>query len=403
MRFFNFIALLLFAVQLQAQDVEGYYVTESGKKVDGFFKFADFFETASLKFKQSRGGQFNSLPANVIEYGMTENKLKFEKHTVDIDISGNNSYSRNPEWLKQTVFLCVIVKGNATLYSYTKDYKTFFFFNNIANPAVVSQLIYRKYKKEDESIVESNAFRQQLYNAIPCPGQKASDFADILYDKKQLSEVFEKYNKCTGSKSEVYAVLKRSKFKYSAFAGVHNLNLEIVEASPAVEAESSVTYSFGGEVAYTFRSEDWGLFARVEFESLNSKNEDIYDRGFNSEQSIYKIEGSALNVVFGPRYNLMLSDRSTIIFDAGFCFSKPFATLKRSTLITTETGTSYPGANQEYDLEPGFAVSFGVGFNFDKYGLALRYMTDRDFLDDVYSTYKTKIDRIGLVFSYRLN
>lgn len=395
---------MFIVAQLHAQDIKGYYIGASGQKVEGFFKYGDYNDTPSLKFKTSRDAEYTSLSNDVVEYGLDEDKLKFEKHTVDIDISGNDSYRKNPEWLTHTVFLNLIVDGDTKLYSYTKDYNTKFFFSTKNKPNEVSQLIYKKYKMPDGTIAENAMFRQQLYNAVRCDGQSISEYTTILYDKKQLTDVVKHYNECTGSKSEVYGPKKKSDFKYSVFAGVHSLNVGITNSTPPVDSQSSVTYSFGGEVAYTFPSEKVSFYLFAEYESLDSEVVDDYDQGYNVLTSTYKIKGSALNFVFGPRYNFLLNDNNKIFMDAGFYFSVPFGDVKRTTLITPTTGESYSGVHNEYDLDTAFGLNFGVGYTFQKkYSIAFRYVTGRDFLDDVYSNFKTKISRVGVVVSYTLN
>lgn len=406
MRFFTLLIVLLFAVQLNAQEVEGYYITESGKRVSGFFKYEDFFDTPALKFKESKKGEFAGLPQDVAEYGMIEDNLKFEKHLVEIDISGNDSYKKNPVWSKQTIFLNVLVSGNATLYSYTKDYRTFFFLSTAAKPKEINQLVYKKYKLSDDSVVENSQFRQQLYNDVICKGQKVSDFSEIKYDKKELTDVFKNYNECSGSKSLVYGPKKKANFKYSLFAGIHSMSLGVDYVSPEADNESSFTYSGGAEVSYVFPSETWGLYARAEFESLNSKISDTYDKGYNVTEITYKVHGSAFSFMAGPRYHFLLSNSSNIYLETGFCMSQPFGSIERiETVYPINDGTPYAGDNREYDLTTSFALNFGAGYSFKKkYAVAFRVITKRDFLEDVKSTsFKTSFSRMGLAFIYTLN
>ncbi|MHA3788014.1 hypothetical protein ACX0HA_07375 [Flavobacterium hauense] len=402
MKFFTLIAALFFAAQLSAQDVEGYYITESGKKVNGFFKYGDFFETASLKFKQSRSGEFAVLPQGVVEYGAVDEKLIFEKHKVKIDFSGNNSNDKDPQWSTQEVFLNVLLKGKATLYSYTSNYKTVFFFSVESAQEQIDQLVYKQYILEDGTVAENKMFRQQLFNAVKCDGEQISDFTDIAYAQNKLIEVFQKYNKCKGVKSKVYGV-KKSNFRYSAFAGIHSLNVGIDSAVPPVSDQTNVNYTFGGEIAYVFPSEGPSLFFRIEYESLNSENVDSYDKVYNVFESSYKLSGSAFNFIFGPRYNFQITNKHSLYVDAGFCFSAPVADIKRTTLIHPVNGTPYNGEYSSFDLTPAFGLNFGIGYNFGRYGVAARYVTKRDFLDDTLSSFKTEISRLGLIVSYTIN
>ncbi|MCO6146709.1 hypothetical protein [Flavobacterium sp. NRK1] len=402
MKFFTLLIAAFFAVQLNAQDVKGYYITVSGNKTEGFFKYGDFYDAESLKFKQSRNDDYKGFSNDVVEYGMYDDNLKFEKHVVQVDVSGNDSFEKNPELQTRTVFLNVLIEGNATLYSYTKDYKTIFFFNTKAKPQEVTHLIYKKYKISDSETKENTGFRQQLYNAVRCDGQYVSDFKDIMYDKKQLMDVFKNYNSCKGYKSVIYGPKKKSGFNYSVFAGVNNLNVGISYAFPAVDNQSKINYNFGSEVTYVFHSERPALFFRVEYELLTSDVVDSYDQGYNVLESTYKIKGSALNFIFGPRYNFLLSEKSSILADAGFCFSQPFGDIKKTTIIyPVNNGEPYSGDHNEYNLTTGFGINLGVGYTFDKkYGIVFRYLTNRNYLEGQHSSFKTKINRVGIEFKY---
>jgi len=404
MRLLTLLLTLLFALQLQAQDVKGYYITDSGKKVDGYFKYADFFDTPALKFKESKNHEFSVLPQNVTEYGLIEDQLKFEKHSVKMDISGNNSFNKEPEWSDKTIFLNVLIEGNATLYSYTKEYKTTFFFTTIAKPNEVNQLIYKKYKVSEESVAENNSFRQQLYNGVKCDGQNVSDFTAVMYDKKQLSDVFKKYNECNGSKSEVYGPKKKSDFKYIIVAGVYNTSLDIPYATPEVDKANDITYGLGIEAAYTFPAETAEIFFRAEYELLKVKLESSRTLVYNTTTSIYDLDAQAVNIYIGPRYNFLLNDTSKISLDAAFGASIPFGDINQSTIITPPTGVKYGGETSHFSLEPGFCVNIGLGYTFyNKYGIYLKYETNRDFLDNTSSRYKTNVSRLGLNFRYTLN
>jgi len=404
MRLLTLFSSILFTLQLQAQDVKGYYITDSGKKVDGYFKYSDFFDTSSLKFKESKKDEFSVLPQNIIEYGLIEDQLKFERHLVKIDISGNDSFSKEPEWSDKTIFLNVLIEGIATLYSYTKDYKTTFFFSTAAKPGEVNQLVYKKYKISGESVAENNSFRQQLYNSVKCDGQNVSDFTAIMYDKKQFSEVFKKYNECNGSKSEIYGPKKKSDFKYTIVAGLYNASLEIPYALPEVGKANDIAYGLGIEASYVFPSETTEIFFRAEYELLKVKLKSSTNYVYNTTTSIYDLDTQVVNIYLGPRYNFLLNDSSKISLDAAFDASIPFGDITQSTIITTPTGVLYPGVPSHYNLEPGFCINFGVGYTFDnKYGIYFKCETNRDFLDNTSSHYKTNVSRLGLNLRYTLN
>jgi hypothetical protein len=295
-----------------------------------------------------------------------------------------------------------VVEGEAILYSYTKEYNTKFFLKT-KDTQEPEQLMFKKYQAADGAMTENNGFRQQLYNEVKCPGQTHKDFSDVLYDKKQLSDVVKNYNNCHDVKSkEYYNGLKReSGFSYTIIAGIYNLKFGLKGAEVEMGAQDNIKFGFGAEAAYTFRSENISLFAGLEYELMSSKLENSYKQPFNTVHKKYEIVGSALNFYFGPRYNLIINPRNKVFFDLAPGISVPFGDISETTTVITDTGNSYAGNASQYELKPGFYCNLGVGYAFDeKYGIALRYQTRRDFLDDVYSSYKTDITRLGIILRY---
>jgi hypothetical protein len=400
MRVFTLITAILFAIQTYAQDVKGYYITDSGKKVEGFFEVGDYNDSASLKFKVSRNAGTAAIPSDVVEYGVEEEQLKFEKHTVKIDVSKNSDVHSDPQWDSQTLFLNVVVKGNAALYSYTKDYITKYFFS-VGEQDNIRELIYKKHTDANGKAIENNAFRQQLYREVACKWQDASEFMELPYHEKQLEEVFVKYNKCVGSESETFGPVKESGFSYSIVAGIYNTNMEVTRAKPAVDDQTTVTYGFGAEAAYTFPSETFSFFAGVEFELMNVEVTDSAKLMASTTVSNYKMDSNAFNFYFGPRYNLVLNGRNKLFFDVAPGVSIPFGDITQTTIIIPDTGDPYPGIENSSELRAGFYVNLGMGYTFDeKYSIALRYQTRRGFLDDVNGMYDIGVSRVGLLLKY---
>ena len=404
MKIFTFLAALLFASVSYAQDIKGYYITASGQRTEGYFKQADFNDTASLRFSTSKKGEYAPLSDNVVEYGTDEDRLKFEKHNVNIDISGSDSTSKTPEFLTQTVFLNVILKGDALLYSYTKDYRTKYFLGTQDKPGI-NELVNKKYRLENGSTAENPMYRQQLFNALKCKRQTVSDFSGMLYGKKELAQVVQDNNDCMGSGSESFGPKRKSNFKYTVVGGAYNTMLKIPNGKPDVGSTGSDTnYGIGIEASYVFSSETTELFFRGEFETMNVTLDETKDLNYNYTRSIYKIKGTAVNIYVGPRYNVFINDNNKIFFDASFCISIPSGDITKETIITPPAGGEYNGQGFKYGLKPGFAVNLGVGYTLnDKFGLALRYETNRDFLDGASSAFKMNLSRLGLNLRYTLN
>jgi len=271
MRFFSVLSLLLLTMQSLAQDVKGYYITYDGNKVDGYFKQGDFNDLSSLEFKRSSKSGYIKMSADAIkEYGVG-NEFKFEKHFVQVDVSLSNTKDKNPQMKAETLFLSVVITGKTSLYSYTKDYNTKFFIKT-KDKAEPEQLIYKKYLLDNGAVGDNTTFRQQLYTLVNCKANSADYFANVVYYRKQLSDIVKEDNVCQGGVAEEFfnGTRKESEFHYSAFAGLYNQKFGLNNETPEVGENTKLTYSAGAEAMYTFPSEKASLFFRVEYESIQT-------------------------------------------------------------------------------------------------------------------------------------
>lgn len=405
MKFFTLLTVLFCAVFSHAQDVKGYYITESGKTVNGFFEDGDFNNHQGLKFKETRSAAAQNLPQDIVAYGIEDLNLKYEKHPVKIDVSTKNSRYKDPVWETKTLFLNVIVSGTASLYSYTKDYEMKFFYKTKDKPEI-EQLINKKYFATDTETAVNKAYRQQLYNAVNCKNKKASsDFIELIYDKTVLTNLFVEYNECVGSESNVYITIRESAFKFTAYAGVNSTTFGVTYAERVPEEGNDINFAVGAEVAYRFPSQASEFFFRAEYETINGKIQGRIDQGYNHVISTYDFSGSAINAYLGYRHNFALSHRNKLFLEGAFCMSIPSGDVDQNTLVYPASGIDpYPETSYDYAWDMGFCMDFGIGYVFDdKYGISLRYATRKDFLDDVYSYYKTEISRLGLNLRYTIN
>lgn len=405
MRFITLLTALLFAVQTYAQDVKGYYITESGKTINGFFEDGDFNNSQVLKFKETPSAAAQNLPIDVVEYGLDDLNLKYEKLSVKVDISTKDSHNKEPVWETKTLFLNIIVSGNANLYSYTKDYETKFFYKT-KDKQGAEQLINKKYFTDTEKIAMNRAYRQQLYNTVNCNNQKkVSDFVDVAYNKTALENLFIEYNECMGGESKVFKTKIESGFKFTAFAGVSSTTFGVTDNDRLPDDGSNINYLVGAEIAYRFPSQTSEVFLMAEYETIDGNIQGRKDNPYNHIISKYEFNGSAINTAIGYRYNFILSNMNKIFLEGAFNLSFPSGEVTQNVLVYPAAGSDpYPETTYDYKWKTGFCLGFGVGYVFDgKYGIALRYTTKRDFLEDVYSFYKTEVSRLGLNLRYTIN
>lgn len=406
MRILTLLTVLFCAVSSYAQDLKGYYVTESGQTVNGFFEKGDFNDNLSLKFKETPAVSAQNLPSDVVGYGIEDLNLKYEKHVVKLDVSKKRSRFRDPEWGTKTIFLNVIVSGNASLYSYTEEDEVKYFFTTQEKKGEVEQLINKKYYVSDAETAVNQAYRQQLYVSVNCKNEKTvSKFVGVQYDKAVLRDLFVEYNKCMGSDSKVYIAKTGAGFKFTAFAGMNSTMFGVTDTERPADKGSDINYAFGAEVAYRFSTQVSEIFFRAEYETLNGSVEGRIDNIYNHIITTYDFSGSALNTYYGYRYNFILSQKNKLYLEGSVCLSFPSGDVKQNiTIYPTSEGDPYPELSHNYSWRTIACADFGIGYVFDKrYGISLRYSTKRDFLADISTYYKTEVSRLGLNLRYTIN
>lgn len=388
------ICLTIFTLSGYSQDTQnGYYINASGQKVTGEFMQADFFDADALKFKPS-GASFEKLDIdNVIEYGISDD-YKFVKRTVQIDNSNLNinqlSQNREPNFVEETLFLNVVVDGDATLYSYKHMGAQKYFYSIQSKGIKAKQLVYKQYMASS-AIKSNNEFRQQLYVDSRCPEDKViGDFLDIEYDVEDLKEIFIDYNSCVNSDYTVYENKSGNKIKinYTVFAGVHSTSFG---TSLTPETDSNITYGGGFELGIVLPSQKFGLFLRAEYEKFSVETVNIREREFGEDIiTTYKAESHLLNFAFGPRYFFNISGKSKIYIDAGLQMTFPVSNGN----LTSNGSIIAPLGNT-------FSINGGVGYMFNnKFGAELRADTNRDLSG---GAIKFDFTRIGLNLRYTIN
>jgi hypothetical protein len=108
----------------QIEYEKGYYIDNNGQKTDGLIKNKEWKNNPdNFKFKVNEDSEAsNKTIVTCEEFGVST--IKYKRFIVNIDMSNpkkssNLSESRNPEFIKDTLYLKVLVEGKASLYYYT--------------------------------------------------------------------------------------------------------------------------------------------------------------------------------------------------------------------------------------------------------------------------------------------
>lgn len=410
MKHLTVVMAMVFATISYAQEKAGYYITANNETVEGYLQAKDFLKPETVQFSVSQSGSYSPIDiTNIKEYGI-KNELKLQKHTVDIDIiSTQESNSRNPLWDKRTVFLNVIIEGDASLYSYEGELGVRYFYGIKSKDIPIKQLVYRKYKSSPLIMSENVMFRQQLFNDLSCENQKSIEFSKASYNRDDLSYYVEQYNKCTFPTETIKYTSnneKRVAVKYSVYIGFdsHTVGIKSSENTIISTEDKNISPSIGIDLAMLIIKNNLEFFGRLEYERLSGKVENIYqvsDYTYFVEES--KLKSDILNIYLGMRKNISIAQKHSVFAEAALGISAPFGKWDFNRYTDSfDRKTQIFGS--EINLKSAFSINPGLGYVFnDKYGIVFRYATNRNFFSGIGTKDETKITKFTVNFRYTFN
>jgi hypothetical protein len=307
-------------------------------------------------------------------------EFKYIRATVDMDTSSNNlskqSLIKNPEFIKKTLFLEVLLEGQASLYSYKQGNLSRYFFSKNQG---IEQLVYKTYLTEENKLGKNYQFRQQLFTALSCKDISTRDFENIDYYTSDLSKLFVRYNQCVGSETLIYkSDIKKDWFNLTIRPGVSFSSLSITNSSFTNRnrdygRSSSLRLGLEAEIVLPFNKNKWTIIVEPTY------------RNYSGEDSGREAVYNSLEFPVGVRHYLFLNDSSKIFINAAAVFDVPLNEIL-----------------DRYDLDSQINFALGTGFTFmSRYSMELRYFTNRQLLNG-YAFLGSEFTTFSLIFGYTL-
>ncbi len=393
----TFILIFLFSFSTIAQInfQNGYFVDNNDLKINCFIKDIDWKNNpVSIDYKESENSAIQTASLNDIkEFGVAD--VKYERKTVNIDRSSDRisslSFDRNPNFNQETLFLKILVEGDATLYKYNdKNLERYFY--AIKN-GQVQQLVYKRFYINSTQIKDNNQYKQQLTNSLTCkPIPK-----NVRYSTSDLSEVFIDYNTCINpnmdySKNKVKSDAFNLSVRAGYFVGSFNIGTTDKNSLSTLEADfGSVNgYRFGAESEYImpFNNGKWSLLGELAYMNFSSETitPSLYPK-------IATVDYKALELPIGIRHYFFINSNSKIFLNASYVFAFN---------LNSELNFKNEGFSRDREVSIGSNFAFGAGFNYlNKYALELRYNFKRDLMGN-YVSYGSNFNYLGLNLSYNL-
>jgi hypothetical protein len=371
----------------------GYFIANDGRKTVCLIKNYDWkYNPTEFLYKQTENADAQQATiAGVREFGIF-NFSRYERYDIDIDTSADQldgvTTNAAPEFKRQTVFLKVLVQGKASLYTWWAENKIRYFIKTDTGSA--RQLIHKTYygNTEQTTLLENNLFRNQLVAALVAPDLSQKDFADLGYNDKSLTRIFERYNKTQHAGTETFSRKSdEKKFNLNLRLGADLSNLTMEQSyngdtKTNLGGKISVTAGLEAEFIMGFNRNKWALVAGSAYGSYKS-NPGATGAGTGAE---YKMLESNL----GVREYFFL-DKKSKLFATGLCvLDAPIG-----------SGDVYYGYNT-FTYTGRLALALSAGYKYaNKCSIELKY-TYRGTILDNYDYVKGRLQSASLVFGYTL-
>ena len=371
----------------------GYFINNNGQKTDCLIRNKDWKNNPTeFQYKKSvRGNVLLASIETVIEFGIN-NKTKYVREQVTIDRSSNNlktlSEVKKAAYKEEVLFLKVLVEGEANLYHYNeKDLNRFFY----SKPDVpITQLVYKRYKVDEQNYGENNRYKQQLITHLQCYAPLREK--EIVYFRKYLVSLFIKYNEC----KEIDYVEFDTKIKFPKFIFSLKAGLMLNSFSMASFNKNFVTHDnligfkagFAVEYILPFNNNRWVLqlepVLQIAQFDKTSPNTLLPEETITNTLDLKSIELSG-----GIKHLFFLNEQAKIFIDA--------FTVVDFSLVTALTHRNVIYSN----TLPLTNFSFGLGYELnDHFNLELRYSTRKNLLN--YNVrYEADFKGLAVILGYR--
>lgn len=378
---------------------KGYYIDNSGTKINCFIKNTDWKNTPTwFNYKLTKTGDSKKASINSIKEFSINNVSKFVRATVNIDrsseITNNLSKYRKPIFNEETLFLKVLIHGKASLYQYIDKNLERFFYR--LDDGKIEQLIYKSYLTENYKVGKNNRFKQQLWKNLKCSALKIGKIDKLSYEKKSLINVFKEYNTCKNENFISYEKTKiNNPFNLTLRPGVNFSSLAIanrIASSRDTNFDDQLSVRFGVEVEYIlpFNKNKWSIILEPTFQYYNSEKSTI-----ESDEIVSNVNYSSIEIPIGLRHYFFLNNDSRIFINASYIFDIGLTsdlTFKRA------DGTNY---GTDLELKSNTNLAFGVGYKIQKYSLEARFQTNRNLLHN-YTYWNSDYKTFSVIFGYTI-
>ncbi|QGY48228.1 outer membrane beta-barrel protein [Maribellus comscasis] len=380
---------------------DGYFISTSNQKIDCLIKNMDWKRNpGEFEYKLTQSAMIQTATIETVKEFGIGGISKYIRAIVKIDRSSDNinsmSSERNPVFHEERLFLKVLVEGEASLFLYEDKNLTRFFFKN--KDSEIEQLVFKRYRLNNK-IVQNEYYKQQLLNNFESQNLSSNDVRYIKYNRKDLEQFFIKANNQTGTEYSSYnSVEKKELFNLSLRPGLNVSNLAVQNASSDfrnVDFGNKYGLRLGIEAEFIlpYYKNKWGIITEPTYQYYSSTKSETKD--ISGGELISEVNYQSIEIPVGVRHYFYLNEKSKFFVNVSYIFD--FSS-NSSVEFTRNDGSLL----SKLEIEPRRNLALGIGYKFkDKYGLELRYLTDRELLGS-HVQWSSEYRTFSVIFAYSL-
>ena len=359
------------SISAQITFQKGYFINNQNSRTECLIKNLDWKNNPTkFDYRLSSDGEIEKLTIEDIKEFGVYNESKYIRADVKADLSSTElnslNFSNNSNFENKTLFLKVLIEGDANLYYYEENQVFKFFYSTTENPNI-EQLIFKITRTSNDLLKEKHQYRQQLMASLKCFSIKESEFKNIKYYKQDLFELFKNYNICKKSDYKIFEnkANRTTKLHLNIRAGVSNNSFNYITSNTLRNNDFGSQFSprigLEIEMPLNFNNGKWAILMETTYQSFKKENDII--------PSVNPIDVSVnynyVELALGARHYMFLNNNSKIFFNISYVMD---IVNNSSIVFSTNTRDELPKDN---------VIGLGVGYRYKKFQIEYRYHTKK--------------------------
>lgn len=225
---FGFIFLFPNLTWSQSAYEKGYFIDRNNQKTECYIKVEAWKAHSEITYLKSYNDQLQTKSLDELSEIAIDSLFRLKRLKVKIDISGDQepllSYTPDPEWSEEEVFLWTLVEGDITLFAYEGGGLKRFFYQQSNSP--IEQLVFKRYHTQT-GIQLNESFKDMLFERVNCQDSSRTYFLNLQYSEQSLTRHFIQENACRNKIAKVFPMKREDSVTVPQMA-----SLETQEVTP---------------------------------------------------------------------------------------------------------------------------------------------------------------------------